>query len=108
MPANSVAKKRKWYKEKCLNGCELCGRKVPSLSNNGLQWSHIVSNSDGGKDEKINNLALCPTCSLTFDTVIKPTIFKSFKHYNVRQVPESWENGEGRLPREDQEQDNIG
>jgi hypothetical protein len=103
MPVNPDAKKRKWFREKCLNGCELCGRKIPTLPNNGLQWSHIISNNDDGKDEKVNNLALCPTCSLAFDTVIKPAIFKSFNHYKVGQIPGSWENGEGRLSGKGQE-----
>lgn len=98
MPANQVAKRRKWFKEKCEQGCELCGRKIPASKNNGLIWSHIVSKPIG-RDEEVNCLALCPTCSNAFDMVIKPAIFKACKKYSTGLVPNDWENGENRVAR---------
>lgn len=102
MPANSVAKGRKWFKDKCEGGCQICGRKIPTLKNNGLEWSHIVSKKDNGNDQQINCLVLCPTCALAFDTVIKPAIFKSLIQLTDGKVPRSWENGEGRVAKLEQ------
>jgi len=97
MAANSIAKKRKWYIELCKGGCQLCGRKIPTLTNNGLEWSHIISKNDGGTDEQVNCLALCPTCSRAFDTVIKPALYNAFKKVSIKDMPDNWKNGEGRL-----------
>lgn len=96
MAAKPTAKKKKWFVDLCDNGCQICGRKFPYLKNNGLEWSHIISKKDGGKDEEINCLALCRNCSVSLDVIIKPAIFNALDKLNERKVPESWENGEGR------------
>lgn len=96
MAAKIQAKRSKWFKKLCESGCQLSGRKIPSLPNNGLEWSHILSKNDRGNDRQFNCLALCPTCSRAFDTVIKPTLYKAFTELNIREIPLSWKNGEGR------------
>jgi hypothetical protein len=80
----------------------VCGRKIPSLQHNGLEWSHIISKKgDGGNDQQFNCLALCPTCARAFDTVIKPAIYHAFKKLSVTNIPESWKAGENRINSED-------
>jgi 5-methylcytosine-specific restriction endonuclease McrA len=103
MPASQQAKNSKWYKEKLANGCELCGRKIPTLENNGLEFSHIISKNDNGTNQQFNCLALCPTCSIAFDTVIKPALYKAFTELNIREIPLNWKNGEGRLKEKENE-----
>lgn len=93
MAAKPTAKKKKWFIDLCKNGCQFCGVKRPMLKNNGLEWSHIISKNDGGSDVEINCLALCPNCSLTFDRILKPTIYNALDKLNNRLVPESWETG---------------
>ena len=51
---------------------------------------------DGGNDEEVNCMALCPNCSFTFDLVIKPAIYMAVEKLNNSTVPESWKNGENR------------
>lgn len=96
MTAKSTAKKKKWFIDLCENGCQICGTKLPLLKGNGLEFSHIISKKDGGNDEEINCLALCPNCSTAFDLVLKPAIFNALDKLNNNLVPESWENGESR------------
>ena len=92
-----TAKKKMWFVDRCKGGCQICGTKIPHLKNNGLQWSHIISSTiDGGSDEEINCLALCPNCSVAFDVILKPAIYKALDKLNNGIIPESWENGEGR------------
>jgi 5-methylcytosine-specific restriction endonuclease McrA len=96
MVAKPTAKKKKWFVDRCEDGCQICGTKFSKLKNNGLQWSHIISSKDGGSDEEINCLVLCPNCSVAFDVILKPAIYKALDKLNTRRIPESWENGEGR------------
>ena len=96
MAAKSTAKKKKWFVDRCEDGCQICGTKFPHLKNNGLQWSHIISPNDGGSDEEINCLVLCSNCSVAFDVILKPSIYGALNKLNCRIVPDSWENGEGR------------
>ena len=97
MAAKSTAKDKKWFVDLCEKGCQICGAKFPNMKNNGLHWSHIISKKDGGNDEEVNCMALCPNCSFTFDLVIKPTIYMAVEKFNnSRTVPESWKNGENR------------
>jgi 5-methylcytosine-specific restriction endonuclease McrA len=103
MPASKQAKQSKWYREKRAIGCELCGRKIPTLENNGLEFSHIISLKDNGTNQQFNCLALCPTCSLAFDTVIKPALYRAFTGLNIQEIPLSWKNGEGRLKEKENE-----
>lgn len=94
MAAKPTAKKKKWFKDLCEGGCQFCGVKVPDP-----QWSHIISKNDGGSDEEINCLALCPNCSVAFDVILKPAIYEALDKLNDRRIPESWEKGEGRKSR---------
>jgi 5-methylcytosine-specific restriction endonuclease McrA len=96
MVAKPTAKKKKWFVDRCEEGCQICGTKFPHLKNNGLQFSHIISPKDGGSDEEINCLALCPNCSTAFDVILKPAIYKALDKLSTRRIPESWEKGEGR------------
>ncbi len=96
MAAKSTAKDKKWFIELCDKGCQICGVKFPNQKNNGIQFSHIISKKDNGKDEQINCMALCPNCSSAFDLVIKPAIYAAVKKFNNKTVPESWKDGEGR------------
>ena len=70
--STSTAKKSKWFRDKCQDGCQICGFKLSGLesNNHGLEFSHIVSKKDGGSDKKINCLALCPNCAYSFDIVL--------------------------------------
>lgn len=97
MGAKTSAKRSRWFEERCKDGCQICGSRRPGLKNCGLQWSHIISKMDGGGDNQVNCLALCPTCSDSFDLVMKPAIYDALKHYRDGKVPESWKSGEGRL-----------
>lgn len=91
-----TAKTKKWYVDRCEYGCQICGTTFPHLKNNGLQWSHIISQNDGGSDEEINCLVLCPNCSVAFDVILKPAIYKALDKFYCGMMPKSWENGEGR------------
>lgn len=97
MGARTSAKRSLWFTERCKKGCQICGSKRPSRTNCGLQWSHIVSRKDGGGDTKVNCLAICPTCSDSFDLILKPAIYEALKEFANGEVPESWKGGEGRL-----------
>ena len=92
----SPNKDSKWFRELCDEGCQICGTKLHG-KNNGLEWSHIISTKDGGKNEQDNCLALCPNCAYALDFVIKPAVFKAAKKYSKKKVPESWVDGEGRI-----------
>ena|SRR3990172_11480896 len=92
----STAKDKKWFIDLCEKGCQICGRKFPGQKNNGLEFSHIISNDESGNDKKENCLALCPNCAYAFDVVIKPSIYEAFAQFNNKFVPENWKNGEGR------------
>ena len=96
MTAKSTAKRKKWFIDLCENGCQICGTKLPHLSSNGLEFSHIISKKDGGNDEEINCLALCPNCLTAFDLILKPAIYNALDKLNDKIVPGSWENGESR------------
>jgi len=54
------------------------------------------SQKDGGNDEEINCLALCPNCATAFDLILKPAIYNALDKLNDKIVPDSWENGESR------------
>ena len=92
----SPNKNSKWFKELCEAGCQICGTKLHG-KNNGLEWSHIVSQKDGGMNKKINCLALCPNCAYAFDFVIKRRIFEASEKYKSGRVPKSWKDSEGRV-----------
>ncbi len=36
MVAKPAAKKKKWFVDRCEDGCQICGTKFPHLKNNGL------------------------------------------------------------------------
>lgn len=99
MVAKTTAKRSRWFIERCKKGCQICGSKRPSRKNYGLQWSRIVSKKDGGGDTEVNFLAICPTWSDSFDLVLKPAIYESLNQFTDGNVPESWEDGEGRVGR---------
>lgn len=96
MVAKTTAKRKKWFVDLCEKGCQICGIKFPNLKNNGLQWSHIVSTTVGGRDTKDNCLALCPNCETSFDIVVKPAIYRALMELAGGKVPENWKEGEGR------------
>lgn len=81
-------------------GCEMCGFQMPSLANKGLVAAHIISEKDKGKDNQDNALVLCRNCAESFDTLVKPKIYKAFKLHGLR-APKSWEHAEGRRSAED-------
>ena len=90
------ANDKKWFSERCEQGCEICGRKLPRRKNHGMKVSHIVSKKDGGSDRKGNILALCPTCADSFDLVLKPALYEALSTVNGGKVPKSWRDGESR------------
>jgi hypothetical protein len=47
-----------------IRGCEICGRSQ-------TQKAHIVA---GRRADAQNVLALCPSCHVVFDTVLKPKL----------------------------------
>lgn len=96
MAAKTTAKNKKWFVDLCEKGCQICGMKFHGQKNNGLKWCHIVSKKDGGNDESVNCLALCPNCEYAFDVIIKPAIYVALEKSDSRTVPESWKRGEGR------------
>ena len=81
--------------------CEMCGFKLPRLDNKGLVGAHIISENDGGKDHPDNALVLCRNCAESFDTVLKPKIYKAFNLHDMA-APKGWERGEGRTSLEDE------
>ncbi len=87
--SRSTAKKKKWFVDKCKNGCQICGSRFPGRNNNGLVIGHIIEN---GSDSDINCLALCPNCEKSFDIILKPILFKAIKEINDGKIPESWEH----------------
>lgn len=97
--STSTAKKSEWFRDKCEHGCQICGFKLSKLDtkNRGLELAHIVSEKDGGSNEKINCLALCPNCAYSFGVVLKPAIYAAFQELQIDNVPESWKDGEGRV-----------
>ena len=80
--------------------CEMCGFQLPRLANRGLYAAHIISEKDKGKDHPDNALVLCPNCAQSFDTLVKPKIYKAFKLHGLK-APKSWEHAEGRRSAED-------
>ena len=94
--STSTAKKSEWFRERCEDGCQICAIKFPHLPNNGLQFAHIVSKTEGGGDSKINCLALCPNCEKSFDITVKRGVYRALKRHTNGKVPESWQHGEGR------------
>ena len=60
-----------------FNGCEWCGRRIPSLPNQGLEQAHIFAD-EHGPQHGWNVFSLCPTCHIIFDEVIKPKLRKAF------------------------------
>lgn len=97
MVAKTTAKKKRWFIERCEKGCQICCAKRPSRKNYGLQFSHIVSRKDGGRDTQVNCLVLCPNCSDSFDLILKPAVYEALKKLTKGKAPESWRDGEGRL-----------
>jgi hypothetical protein len=75
--------------------CEMCGFKLPLLENRGLTAAHIISENDEGKDDAANAVVLCRNCAESFDTLLKPKIYKAFKLHGLR-APKGWEFAEGR------------
>ena len=64
--------------------CEMCGHHVGVR-----QKAHIFAE---GKKVGVNLLMICPSCHITFDTHLKPKIFKALVDAGVRGLPRSWES----------------
>lgn len=94
--STETAKRSKWFRKLCEDGCQICAVKFPHLPKNGLQFAHIVSTKVGGGNARVNCLALCPNCERSFDIVIKHALYDALKTYTGGKVPENWEHGEGR------------
>ena len=95
--SKSTAKKKRWFRKLCKDGCQICAIKFPSMPSNGLQFAHIVSPTlDKGGDSRDNCLVLCPNCEKSFDIVVKQGIYRALKRHTWGKVPESWKHGEGR------------
>jgi len=75
-------KDSEWFRERCESGCQICG---------------IVNDGAGGDNKEVNCLALCPNCAYTLDYVLKPAIYKALTEFTNGEVPDNWENGEGRV-----------
>ena len=80
--------------------CEMCGFQLPSLSSRGLVAAHIIAEQDGGKEHMDNALVLCRNCAESFDTLLKPKIYKAFKLHDL-SAPKGWKHAEGRGSPED-------
>lgn len=73
------------WKVRYSHGCELCGRRIPSLpaakgydySSQGLEQAHIFAKQYGPLHDW-NILLVCPTCHAVFDGVIKPKLRQAF------------------------------
>ena len=89
-------KDSEWFRGRCESGCQVCGTKLCG-KNNGIEWSHIVNDKAGGDNKEVNCLALCPNCAYALDYVLKPAIYKALKEFTNSEVPDNWENGEGRV-----------
>ena len=62
--------------------CEMCGHHVAVR-----QKAHIVAE---GKKRGNNLLMLCPSCHVTFDTHLKPKMYRALVEAGVEGLPKSW------------------
>lgn len=85
----STVKRSEWFRVRCENGCQICGKKFPGRNNNGLVAAHII---EKGPKTKINFLALCSNCEKSFDKIIKPAIYNAISEINKGKIPNDWKN----------------
>ena len=87
--STSTVKKKKWFRDICEEGCQICGKKFPGRNNNGLIAAHIIEN---GPNTKVNYLALCPNCEKSFDKIIKRAVYNAISKINKGKIPDDWKN----------------